>query len=656
MWNTGRKTAFRASDLRQLVAATRSLAQGASTTGLACRHLPGAPLAALLSLLRLLPMGPLLGALPSPPPPLPPAPLRAPSPSPAGEADRTPRLGASLQGGLIEIHGQRQTARWLWSPAGPGQAQGELWLPLELLQGQLGMTSRSRPDGSLKLDWFGISAELPAGSQRSLEDEVALPVGRLLQTAGARLTPQGNLLRIEMAQVPLVAVRSRELGTARRVVLDLGAAALLYRGERQLVLGVSSSSDQRQTLEALGFQAQQGPDGLRLTPPSAARPHLLTLGGPARLVLDFGDSGDAANPSAEASPGGAGLAPPRFDPRLRALIGRGIQLERSISQVDGESMLINSVRFDPRLTPLDLRPLTRADGMEGLSTLSQLAQGEQALIAINGGYFNRIKRLPLGALRDGGTWLSGPILNRGAVGWGSSGLPQFGRLALQEWISDDQGQRLPVLNLNSGYVQRGLSRYTSSWGRTYRALSDGESGLLVQDNRVIQQLGAGAMAEGIPLDAGTMLLVARGDSQLPWGPGSLLSLTSQPTDPLGLQPYVIGGGPLLLQDGQLVLNGTSEGFSPGFLSQGAPRTVIGSDGQKLWLLTIQGIGNLGPTLLQTAQTLQRLGLRDALNLDGGSSTSLVLGGVQTVKGRGVVAAVHNGLGLIPRAGSPLARP
>jgi len=661
VWITRRDTAFRASDLRQLFAATPSLAQGAWTTGLACRHLPGVTLAALLSLLRLLPMGPLFAALPTPPPPLPPAPVLAPQPSPSQERIRTPRLGASLQGGLIEgslieINGQRQTARWLWSPPAPGQALSELWLPLEVLQGQLGITSQSRPDGSMKLEWFGTSLELPASSQRSLQDEVALPVGTLLQTAGARLTPQGSLLRIEMAPVPLLAVRSRELGAGRRVVLDLGAAALLYRSERQLILGVSSSPGQRQSLAALGFKAQQGPDGLRLTPPSDAPPHLLTLGGPARLVLDFADSGIAANANSEANAGSNTLPRPTFDPRLQALIGRGIELERSVSQVDGEPMLINSVRFDPRLTPVDLRPLTRADGMEGLSTLSQLAQGEQALIAINGGFFNRIKRLPLGALRDGGTWLSGPILNRGAVGWGASGLPSFGRLALQEWISDDQGQRLPVLNLNSGYVQRGLSRYTSSWGRTYRALSDGESGLLVQDNRVIQQLGAGAMADGIPLEAGTMLLVARGDSQLPWGPGSLLSLTSQPTNPLGLQPYVIGGGPLLLQDGQLVLNGASEGFSPGFLSQGAPRTVIGSDGQKLWLLTIQGVGNLGPTLLQTAQTLQRLGLRDALNLDGGSSTALVLGGVQTVKGRGVVAAVHNGLGLIPRVGSPLARP
>ena len=609
-------------------------------------------MAALLSLLRLLPMAPLLAALPSPPPPLPPAPFNAPQSSPSQEGSRTPRLGTSLQGGLIEIHNQRQTARWLWSPAGPGQAQGELWLPLEVLQGQLGITSQARPDGSVKLEWFGTSLELPAGSQRSLEDEVALPVGRLLQAAGARLTPQGSLLRIEMAPAPLLAVRSRELGSGRRVVLDLGAAALLYRHERQLILGVSSSADQRLSLAALGLKAQQGPDGLRLTAPSNAPPHLLTLGGPARLVLDFADSGIAPNPSAEASPGGSGPTPSSVDPRLQALIGRGIELERSVSQVDGEPMLINSVRFDPRLIPLDLRPLTRADGMEGLSTLSQLAQGEQALIAINGGYFNRIKRLPLGALRDGGTWLSGPILNRGAVGWGASGLPQFGRLALREWISDGQGQRLPVLNLNSGYVQRGLSRYTSSWGRTYRALSDGESGLLLQDNRVIQQLGSEAMAAGIPLDPGTMLLVARGDSQLPWGPGSLLNLSSQPTNPLGLEPYVIGGGPLLLQDGQLVLNGASEGFSPGFLSQGAPRTVIGSDGHKLWLVTIQGVGNLGPTLLQTAEALQRLGLRDALNLDGGSSTALVLGGVQTVKGRGVVASVHNGLGLIPRADIP----
>jgi exopolysaccharide biosynthesis protein len=83
--------------------------------------------------------------------------------------------------------------------------------------------------------------------------------------------------------------------------------------------------------------------------------------------------------------------------------------------------------------------------------------------------------------------------------------------------------------------------------------------------------------------------------------------------------------------------------------------VVGSDGRQLWLITLQGVDDAGPTLDESARLLQQLGLRDALNLDGGSSTGLVLGNQHTVKGRGVAAAVHNGLGLIPRqlaTGSP----
>jgi exopolysaccharide biosynthesis protein len=117
---------------------------------------------------------------------------------------------------------------------------------------------------------------------------------------------------------------------------------------------------------------------------------------------------------------------------------------------------------------------------------------------------------------------------------------------------------------------------------------------------------------------------------------------------VGDQPNVLGGGPLLLQNGRVVLNGSAEGFSSGFMSQGAPRTVVGSDGRQLWLITLQGVNNPGPTLMETALLMRQEGLKDALNLDGGSSTGLVLADVHTVKGRGVAAAVHNGLGLVPK--------
>jgi len=154
-----------------------------------------------------------------------------------------------------------------------------------------------------------------------------------------------------------------------------------------------------------------------------------------------------------------------------ALQSQGLQLERRIGRIGSRQVLINAVRLDPRQVPLELRPLNRSDGMQGLSSLSQLARQEQALIAINGGYFNRVNRLPLGAMREQGRWLSGPILNRGAAGWKAGELPRFDRLMLVETIEDSNRQRWTVTSVNSGYVQKGLARYTADWGSRYQPIT-----------------------------------------------------------------------------------------------------------------------------------------------------------------------------------------
>ena len=287
---------------------------------------------------------------------------------------------------------------------------------------------------------------------------------------------------------------------------------------------------------------------------------------------------------------------------------------------------------------------------EGLSSLVQLARSHDALVAINGGFFNRVRKLPLGALKDRGRWLSGPILNRGVVGWEADGLPRFGRLRLNEWLIDRQGRRWPLLVLNSGYVQKGMSRYTADWGPWYRALSGEETALLLRDGVVRQRFLGSDLQRGVALNGEDTLVVARGGLQLPWSEGEPLRVATAVSDSIGDASNVVGGGPLLLQDGRFVLNGQAEGFSPSFLRQGAPRTVIGSDGSRVWLVTLEGVDHPGPTLNQAAKLLSSMGLRDALNLDGGSSTGLVMGGSHTVKGRGVAGSVHHGLGLLLRRG------
>ena len=554
---------------------------------------------------------------PPPPPPL----------VPIGAAAATERQGSS-----IRINGRLQSARWLWV-GGLGNTPQQLWIPLEVLENQLGVTSRSRSDGALDLEWFGQELKVPASAQRSLEDEVAVEVSSLFGRIGVGLRREGSLLSLELARPQLLQVRSSNPGPVKRIVLDLGGPATIGRDDAGLVVDLLSRSDQQALLGSLGLQAQQDSAGLRLKPSAAKLTRVFSLGEPNRVVIEWPDQGAASRPD----------SPAPIDPRLQALLGKELQWDRLVRQ----GVRINAIRVDPLNASLQLRPLARPGAMEGLSSLVQLANQQQAWVAINGGYFNRVKRLPLGALKQDGRWLSGPILNRGVAAWDERTMPRFGRLQLSEWVMGPGALRLPVAVVNSGYVQRGISRYTADWGPNYRALSGSETGQLIQGGLVRQQFGPSELDAGVPLRGDDLLLVGRGGSELPWGLGDRLQIESRPSSNLGLATHVIGGGPLLLQAGHVVLNGAAENFSSAFLSQGAPRTVLARDDRQIWLITLEGIQDSGPSLGETAALLQQLGLQDALNLDGGSSTGLVLGGSLQVKGRGVAGSVHNGVGLVP---------
>ena len=554
---------------------------------------------------------------PPPPPPL----------IPIGAAAATERQGSS-----IRINGRLQSARWLWV-GGLGNTPQQLWIPLEVLENQLGVSSRSRSDGALDLEWFGQELKVPASAQRSLEDEVAVEVSSLFGRIGVGLRQEGSLLSLELARPQLLQVRSSNPGPVKRIVLDLGGPATIGRDDAGLVVDLLSRSDQQALLGSLGLQAQQDSAGLRLKPSAAKLTRVFSLGEPNRVVIEWPDQGAASRPD----------SPAPIDPRLQALLGKELQWDRLVRQ----GVRINAIRIDPLNASLQLRPLARPGAMEGLSSLVQLANQQQAWVAINGGYFNRVKRLPLGALKQDGRWLSGPILNRGVAAWDERTMPRFGRLQLSEWVVGPGALRLPVAVVNSGYVQRGISRYTADWGPNYRALSGSETGLLIQGGLVRQQLGPSELDAGVPLRGDDLLLVGRGGSELPWGLGDRLQIESRPSSNLGLATHVIGGGPLLLQAGRIVLNGAAENFSSAFLNQGAPRTVLARDDRQIWLITLEGIQDSGPSLGETAALLQQLGLQDALNLDGGSSTGLVLGGSLQVKGRGVAGSVHNGVGLVP---------
>jgi hypothetical protein len=304
-------------------------------------------------------------------------------------------------------------------------------------------------------------------------------------------------------------------------------------------------------------------------------------------------------------------------------------------------------------TAVTIKPIvSNTDTLIGTAPLIQTTQKYGALAGINGGYFNRNNRYPLGAIRRDGKWLSSPILNRGAIAWNNSGQFYVGRLGLQEVLSTSSNQRLPILYLNSGYVQAGIARYTPDWGTTYTPLTDNEIIITVQKNQIVSQLSVVKAGETpIPIPADGYILTLRGNATgnlnlLPTGTTVNIQGSTLPVD-FNRYPNIIGAGPLLIQNRQIVLDAKAEKFSDAFINEKAIRSAIctNATGNVVIASIHNRAGGAGPTLAEHAQLMQQLGCVNALNLDGGSSTSLYLGGQLIDRSPSTAARVHNGIGI-----------
>ena len=371
---------------------------------------------------------------------------------------------------------------------------------------------------------------------------------------------------------------------------------------------------------------------IKLVVPFGLTPRVRTLPKPHRLVVDI---------------------------RPDALVGRsidwnpGLRWRQQLVSLGEERFPVVWLEINPRTSKIKIRPVaTNQEKQEGTAPLIKTAQKYSAAAAINGGFFNRKNRLPLGAIRRDRKWFSGPILNRGAVAWNDRGQFYMDRLSLQENLIFSNNQNLPISHLNSGYVQQGIARYTHLWGQTYTPMTDNEIIAIVQNNRVIKQYAGAASGEGAaPIPKNGYLLAFRGNAVnnaklLPTG--TPLRLVSSAVSPeFNRYPHILGAGPLLLKNNQIVLDAQSEKFSKAFAQQKAIRSAIctTSTGKLILAAVHDRAGGKGPSLMEHAQLMQQLGCVQALNLDGGSSTSLYLGGQLLDRSPNTAASVHNGIGI-----------
>lgn len=351
----------------------------------------------------------------------------------------------------------------------------------------------------------------------------------------------------------------------------------------------------------------------------------------------------------------------------KQIISSGVTLERVKRYTEEGWLSINVIRADMT------NPYVYADVMTDpasiQNTISPLtaAQTEKAVAAVNGSFFmytgSNNKIIPIGAVVDNGliktTYME---LNNAASSMATLSVDKFGDILCDFWKTEMWLESASGVTFVTRY-NRPYYNYTdlTVLDRTWSTVSAGTAGsdiveVIVRDETVVE-VRSGKDAVTIPENG--FVVVSKGaggialQSKFKVGDKVSFNIITGPTDWSQVRMAVTGGS-LIVKNGLIpaVFSNSSPGRNP--------RTGMGASrsGKELIMVTVDGRQNssIGLTQTELAELMIQLGAYNAVNFDGGGSTSMVarLAGnlspeVINIPSEGVLRKVANAVGIFSRA-------
>lgn len=348
-------------------------------------------------------------------------------------------------------------------------------------------------------------------------------------------------------------------------------------------------------------------------------------------------------------------------------------------EIDNKSTRIYHVlRWTPDAPGLYVRSeiaqtrLFASDRVGPRQETSSMLKSAGAIAGVNGDFF-AANGDPVGAQVRNGEMLSRPFPGRGVFAWGPT-TTAFGFLSWSGGIQTDTNDYYEFTGLNEQVgPAEGLVLFTDA---AKTALSPklpvpegskdppktGPNVFLVlkTDRKKFGPTGIWratverivANSENMEIADGFAVLVASGKSiskisNLRTGSMVNINMRTEGFD-WSKVDNVIGGGPFLLRRGQVNIDWQSAGFNKAFNDTNHPRTAVGRTAKgDVLFVTLDGRQegvSSGASLDDLALYMQRLGCVDALNLDGGGSTTLsIFGEVMNRPSDGRERRVANGI-------------
>lgn len=308
-------------------------------------------------------------------------------------------------------------------------------------------------------------------------------------------------------------------------------------------------------------------------------------------------------------------------------LGSGITHEKFNTYTMDGIWGINVLKIDIENEWTELQGLINPEGLNYRATVSELVKSNNAIAGVNGDYFNYSPRpSAMGTLISKGEVISSPIEKAYALPTfyldsnNSGGIDYFHRHISIQDKTNNQTIGINTLNKVTPNFDT-LTVLDKNWGH-YSIGNQFHKDLVevIVENDIVKEVRIGQKAAYIPRNG--YVIAGRGlraDILKTLKPGDNLEMTVETTPNKNSLKFAIGGGSIILKDGlptrtNIVDNGVH------------PRTGIGinEEGTEIVLVTVDGRISTSKGLSQSgfSALMKNLGAHQALNLDGGGSTTM----------------------------------
>ncbi|NLI76384.1 MAG: hypothetical protein GX442_08080 [Candidatus Riflebacteria bacterium] len=300
------------------------------------------------------------------------------------------------------------------------------------------------------------------------------------------------------------------------------------------------------------------------------------------------------------------------------------------------------LRVEPFESSVSVVPVLANEGICQKEILSSIGRRYDAVAAINGCYFTQ-RGDPIGTLIINRRLISSPLYNRSVFGISTTGTPLFGNPDFSGAL-ETGADRIDIDAVNQPRAGDSLVIFTPEFARSTMTAEPGKELVLVQGRVVgIHERDAIIPPDGVVVSAGGRKAAALDGVRL----GDAVTLDYRINPPWTTVQHAVCGGPRLLADGRIDINGKQEKFDSSITNGRHPRTAVAQtyNGDLLFLVVDgRSARSAGMTLMELASYLKRLGGRHGINLDGGgSSTMLVKGRVVNRPSDGRERPISNGI-------------